>query len=112
MGGGRGKAIILQNLKKIVKKNFLYKTLDTNRMICPNNGDSSKNIIKNNFWQPQGGGKYPGPMVSKSHRTPHFNVYQKYSLVRKVYDAAILVTVLGQEKGLVPSEDSPKPPDP
>ena len=33
-------------------------------------------------------------------------------LVRKVYAAAILVTVLGQERGLVPSEDFPKPPFP
>ena len=39
-------------------------------------------------------------------------VYQMTPLVRKVYAAAILVTVLGQERGLVPSEDFPKPPFP
>ena len=31
-------------------------------------------------------------------------------LARKVYAAAILVSVLGQERGLVPSEVFPKPP--
>ena len=33
-------------------------------------------------------------------------------LVRKVYAAAILVTVIGQERVLVPSKDFPKPPFP
>ena len=112
MGGGRGKAVILQNLKKIVKKIFFYKTLDTNRLLCPKNGDSNNNIIKKNFWQPQGGGKYLGPMVSKGHRTPYCGIYQKCPLVGIVYDAVILVKVIGPEKGFVPSENFPKPPDP
>ena len=37
-------------------------------------------------------------------------VYKNRLLARKVYDAAILVMVLGQEGGLVPSEGFPKPP--
>ena len=37
-------------------------------------------------------------------------VYQNRLLARKVYDAAILVMVLGQEGGLVPSKGFPKPP--
>ena len=36
-------------------------------------------------------------------------MYKKRLLARKVYDAAILLTVLGQEGGLVPSEGFPKP---
>ena len=35
-----------------------------------------------------------------------------YSLARKIYAAAILLTVLGEERGLVPSKDFPKPPFP
>ena len=37
-------------------------------------------------------------------------MYKNRLLARKVYDAAILLTVLGQEGGLVPSEGFPKPP--
>ena len=36
-------------------------------------------------------------------------MYQICPLVRKVYATAILVMVLGQERGLVLSEDFPKP---
>ena len=37
-------------------------------------------------------------------------VYQIDPLVRKVYGAESLVTVWGQEGGLVPSDGVPKPP--
>ena len=37
-------------------------------------------------------------------------MYKNRLLARKVYDAAILLTVLGQEGGLVLSEGFPKPP--
>ena len=49
-------------------------------------------------------------MMKVSH-TAHYQVgvYQNRLLARKVYDAAILGTVLGQEGGLVPSEGFPKP---
>ena len=41
-----------------------------------------------------------------------FTGFSISALVRKVYAATILVSVLGQESGLVPSKDFPKPPFP
>ena len=55
MGGGRGKAAILQKLKKIPKKIFFDKNFFTDQIVFPNEGDGKKNILKKFFLQPQGG---------------------------------------------------------
>ena len=39
MGGGRGKAAILQKLKKIAKKIFFDKNFFTDQIVFPNEGD-------------------------------------------------------------------------
>ena len=46
----------------------------------------------------------------QNYKLPQLGVYQNRLLARKVYDAAILVMVVGQEGGLVSSEGFPKPP--
>ena len=51
----------------------------------------------------------PSLRFSPSPPPSLIGVYQMTPLVRKVYAAAILVTVLGQERGLVPSEYFPNP---
>ena len=39
MGGGRGKATILQKLKKVAKKDFFDKNFFTEQIVFPNEGD-------------------------------------------------------------------------
>ena len=56
MGGGRGKAAILQKSKKIAKKIFFDKNFFTDQIVFPNEGDWKKNILKKIFLQPRGGG--------------------------------------------------------
>ena len=46
MGGGRGKAAILQKSKKIAKKIFFDKNFFTDQIVFPNEGDWKKNILK------------------------------------------------------------------
>ena len=55
MGGGRGKAAILQKSKKIAKKIFFDKNFFTDQIVFPNEGDYKKYPEKI-FFAASGGG--------------------------------------------------------
>ena len=61
MGGGRGKATILQKSKKIAKKIFFDKNFFTDQIVFPNEGDWKKKCPEKKFFAAQEGGGLSGP---------------------------------------------------